>query len=432
MNLPSRVQFHSPQVLDGKIRAPGSKSYTHRGYLIALLKGKGTIHHPLISEDTQATREVLTAFDCQVRESSHGIEIESDNCPPAIQSRELNAGESGTLFRFLIPVCSFLSGPASVTLTGEGSLLSRDHSEPVDSLKQCNRRIEYLDEPGRAPLTIYPGQSLPNSPITVEARTTSQHLSGWMLSLASHGGGEIILDRPPVSAPYVKMTAEVLREAGCEVEIQQWSRIRVATFSSNNFTYQIPGDYSSPAFFLAGATITGGSVTVDGLRKNSSQADQKILKILRKLGTEVNWTNRRTVRVSAAQDYPGFTVDASNCPDLVPILTVLGCFAQDTAIIENISHLSNKESNRIEIPCRELGKLGVETSFSEDQIVIEPAPSRYHGGRVRAHNDHRIAMALSIFGCQVGELTIEGADCVAKSYPKFYEDLSKLGGEWSR
>ena len=432
MSLPRRIKIDSPQVLDGTIRAPGSKSYTHRAYLTALLKGKGTIYHPLISEDTEATRELLTDFHSRVRPISGGFEIESDDVPPTIGSDRLNAGESGTLFRFLIPLCSFLSGPGSVTLTGEGSLRTRDHSESVDSIKQMDRRIEYLDEPGRAPLKIFPGQPLPDSPIQLEAYTTSQHLSGWMLTLATHDGGLIILDRPPVSAPYVKMTAEVLKDAGCDVDIHQGTRLNVGTFSSDEFTYDIPGDFSSSAFFLVGAAITGGSVTVNGLRKNSTQADRKILKILRGIGAEITWKDKRSVSVSGVEGYSGFTVDASNCPDLVPILAVLGSFARGTVVIENISHLTNKESNRIEIPCRELGELGVNTSFGDDNIVIEPTPSNYTGGQVEAHNDHRVAMALSIFGCRVGNLTVEGADCVAKSYPQFYQDLSDLGCEWTR
>lgn len=433
MNPPETVSFSNPCILGGEIRVPGSKSYTHRAYLTALLCGQGTIKHPLESEDTDATRDLCSGdhFNSRIQSASDGIIITAATQPPEIRANRLEAGESGTLLRFLIPITTLLSGPKELILDGHGSLRERDQSEPVKTMLRNGYQIGYVDREGRVPIRIVSGQSIPEQPISLSAKTTSQHLSGWLLALASVGGGQLHLDQTPVSEPYVEMTAEVLREAGVEIERPDSLTYRVGEFPEKPFKYEIPGDYSSAAFFLVAAVVLNTEITLHGLRRTASQADARILSILEELGASVDWNGSRTVHVTGPDAYPGFTVDASSCPDLVPILTVLGSFAEDTVTIENISHLKNKESDRIEVPCRELSKLGVDTEFSDEWIRIHPASDCYQGGRVDAHNDHRIGMALVIFGCRVGNTTIVGTDCVAKSYPGFFDDLKQLGGDWN-
>lgn len=420
------VTFSSPSSLKGRLRAPGSKSYTHRAYLTAVTHQGGRIHHPLRSEDTEATRRCLHGFRGDVRNRDHRVDVETDG-PSAIQKDEFQAGESGTLFRFLLPLCSLLPGPEEVVINGEGSLLDRSHGEVIDSLRQNDLRIDYVDRDGYAPVRCYPGQTL-SSDLHLRATTTSQHVSGALIALSASGGGTLIVNTDLVSAPYVTMTRSVLEKAGTTIEKPGPGEFRVTSPENGEpFEYDVPGDYSSAAFPLVGALLTGGRVEVEGLIEDDVQADRHILTILRSLGGDVQWSGN-TVELRGFEDErpPGFTVDASRCPDLVPILAVLGSFARSQVVIENIAHLRNKESNRIDRPCEALRSLGVTIEGFEDRIEITPSAGSYPGGEVRAYNDHRLAMAFSVFGAVNGSVTVHGVDCVDKSYPTFYEDLRQL------
>jgi 3-phosphoshikimate 1-carboxyvinyltransferase len=430
-SLPATVRFEQPSSLSGSVRVPGSKSYTHRGYLTAVTQQGGRIHHPLRSEDTEATRRVLDGFDAEVTDQGDTVEIRTDSAP-SIETDTFYAGESGTLFRFLIPICSLLSGPDEVVIRGEGSLNERTHHEVIESMRANGLRVEYVDEEGKAPVRCFPGQSLSDDVMELEATTTSQHVSGSLIALGATGGGDLRLTTELVSAPYVSMTRDVLEEAGIRVARPEEELFRVATGQPVPLDYTVPGDYSSAAFLLAGAVLTEGELRVEGLFENDPQADRRILSVLSSMGADVEWKSEDELTVSALDGFEGFTVDASDCPDLVPILTVLGSFADGPVTIENIAHLANKESDRINIPCRELEKLGVSATPYEDRIEIEPDSDGYEGGTVHAHNDHRLAMAFSIFGAVNGGVTVTGAECVAKSYPHFYQHLRQLGASFEQ
>lgn len=404
---------------------PGSKSYTHRAYLTAATQSGGDIKHPLRSEDTEATRRVLDGFNVSVSNQPDVVSVRADSSP-TITTDRFNAGESGTLFRFLIPICSLLPGPEEVVIGAEGSLRERTHHEVVESMRENGLRVEYVDEEGTPPIRCFPGQSLDSNEMQLKATTTSQHVSGSLIAVAATGGGAIQVTSDLVSAPYVTMTARVLEESGVTVNRPDANLFEINADWQTQLDYTVPGDYSSAAFLLSGAVLTGGELTVKGLVEDDVQADRRILPILKSLDAELTWSANQ-LTIAGGRPLPGFTVDASNCPDLVPILTVIGSFAESDVVIENIAHLANKESDRLNIPCRELGSLGVDATAYDDRIEIDPSPNDYDGGTVHAHNDHRLAMAFSIFGAVNGGVTVTGADCVAKSYPTFYDDLEQLG-----
>jgi len=389
--------------------------------LTAALVGGGTVY----SSDTEATVECVRNLSTRIESSEREITIEQDRRPPEIRSTELNANESGTLLRFLIPICSVLGGPSEVILDGRKTLRERTHTEVLETMRSNGFKIDIDHPEDTVPIRCYPGQSIPSEPIRLTARTTSQHVSGWLIALAAGGGGTVVLEGEVVSRPYISMTAEVLRSAGVTVE-EDDRRIRVNPRSVGEFNYRVPGDFSSAAFFLVGGVLTQGSLDVGGLRKDDPQADRRIIEILSDLGAEFHWKSDESMRILPPHGIDGFTLDASDCPDLVPILTVLGSFADDHVRIENIEHLANKESDRLKAPCRELQKLGVDAQPYSDRIEIQPDPGRYRGGTVESHDDHRIAMALSIFGAVNGNVTVRGTECVDKSYPEFYGDLKGL------
>ncbi len=355
-----------------------------------------------------------------------------------ISSSHFDVGESGTLLRFLIPVCTVLPGPEELRLRGRGSLKTRSNREVLESVRSNDLEVRGTGEDETVPVICRPGQSLPSSPVRVAASSTSQLLSGWLLALSGAGGGRLRLTTSLVSAPYVTMTERVLKRAGVEVRRPAEDRFRVRTDEVRPLDYEVPGDYSSAAFFMVGAALTPGTLRLRGLVEDDVQADRRIVSILGDLGVQAGWEADGAggcthLRVEGPARPDGFEVDASDCPDLVPILSVLGCFAEGPVRLTNIAHLTNKESDRIRRTAGELRKLGMRVETSGSRLVLDPGGG-FRSGAVTldAHNDHRLAMSFSILGAVRGDVRVSGIECVAKSYPDFYEDLEKLGVAFTR
>lgn len=399
-----------------------------------MLTGGGVIHHPLYSEDTNATLRALEAFSAEVQHDEQQRQVRITSHPPtSIESQEIFVRESGTLLRFLIPICTVLEGPREVTLVGQDSLRNRSNTEPVDSLRSAGFSVDASGDDATVPITCYPGQQPTEFPVDVACSTTSQYLSGWLLTLAGLGEGKLRRSTELVSAPYVTMTENVLEEAGYRVDHPDEESYLVSRETNRSMDYDVPGDYSSAAFFLVGACLSEGTVTLSGLRPEDPQADRRIVEILDNLGVSLSWVKEdggSDLRVEGKANVGGFRVDASDCPDLAPILSVLGAFCSGESIIENVGHLTNKESDRINRTAEELRKTGVEVDTTSDRLTVRGTPQALSHVELCAHGDHRLAMAFSILATHVGNVTVSEAESVKKSYPGFYTDLETLGADF--
>jgi len=201
-------------------------------------------------------------------------------------------------------------------------------------------------------------------------------------------------------------------------------RVRKEQTLAPRTTFTVHGDYSSAAFLLAAAVLVKSDVTITDLVPDC-QGDRRIVNILRAMGAKIS-VGKNSLRVRGPFKLRGVDIDCADTPDLVPVLTMLACFARGVTRIRNIGHLAFKESDRLARPAGELRKLGANISLGKDSLLIRPA--RLHGGRVSACNDHRIAMALAVAGLRIRDgLTITGFECVAKSYPGFLTDMKRLG-----
>ena len=427
-----KAQFSSPSRLAGSLRVPASKSYTHRALIVAALLAGGRVHHPLKAEDTDATREAITALGVKISDTGTGFDIETSDQPQLTADR-INTGESGTLLRFLTPICSVIPGPEEVVLEAEGTLLSRSHEELVRTLRDNGFKIEATGSHATAPLTCFPGQQLPETPLKLTAQTTSQHLSGWLIALAFSGGGDIELAGKPVSAPYLEMTARLLRRAGVSVKTPEPNHYRVVPNQLKPLDYEVPGDYSSAAFHIIGSLLTEGKLELQGLVPDDPQADRQIISLLANLGAPVAWqgsSSKSSLEVRGPFRPPNFHYDAGACPDLVPVLAVFAAFASgEEVVLENIAHLKNKESDRLAATCTELNKTAATARASADKLIIKPPSGNFSEEKIvfNTYDDHRIAMAFSIFALVRGNCELTGVECVNKSYPNFYDHLSSLG-----
>lgn len=409
--------------LVGKIKVPPSKSYTHRAVIIASMNGDSRIFNPLFCDDTAATFKACRSLGAEIRRLDNYWDIKGFNGKPIAPDHEINLQNSGTTLRFITSIAALADG--RVTLTGEDSLLTRPNDYLVDTLTNLGIKVRGRGEKQTAPLIIEDGK-ISGGEIRIRGDTSSQFISSLLIACPrAEKDTTIKVIGNLVSKPYIEITLEVLKKAGIKIEaddnFRQFFIPAQQEFGSLG-DYEIHGDYSSAAFIMAAACLVNSNVRLTDL-VNDKQGDKRIIEILREMGAEIKKT-RNTVHINGPFQLEGIEINCCKTPDLVPVLTILGVFAKGRTRIYDIAHLRAKESDRISSLTQELSKLNVSVEDGVDEIIVKnskPVP-----GAVFSHNDHRIAMALSLIGLKMGGITIENSGCITKSYPTFINDMKSL------
>ena len=341
---------------------------------------------------------------------------------PNATSREdvLDCGESGLCARLFAPIAAL--GGRETRLAGRGSLLRRPLG-PIDG-PLAALGAAAASAGGFLPLTVK--GPLRGGRAVVDGSTSSQFVSGLLMALPRAESNSILEVRNLTSIPYVELTLRMLAEFGVAVAHEGFRTFRIPgrqTYAGSE--YRVEGDWSGAAFLLTAAALAG-SVRVTGLDPGSSQPDRRILDVLDEAGA--------TVRISdagvevARNPLRSFEIDAAHCPDLVPVLVPLAARARGLSVIGGADRLASKESDRANALIREFGSLGVDIHAKQGCLLVRGGAIR--AGRVNSHGDHRIAMALAVAGLAAeGPVAIDGAECVRKSYPGFFEVLRTLGGK---
>lgn len=401
----------NPSTLSGKVEAPASKSVAHRMLICAALaKEKSTIRINKTSEDIEATASCLRSLGVAIEKEG---ELWTVTPPPAFPEKaELDCGESGSTLRFMLPVVSALGIDA--TFSGHGRLPSRPIAPLLDEMKRHGISCD-----GSFPLHV--SGRLTGGKYTVAGNISSQFITGLLLALPLCEGESEIKVIPPVeSKPYIDITTSVLSLFGVNTtENDNIYTVKKSDFVSGDFISE--GDWSNAAFLLS------LGVEVCGLDTGSTQGDRKILDVLSSFGAEITQRNG-TIQVNLSSLH-GADVDASDIPDLVPVICAVASTAEGTTRIYNASRLRLKESDRIETTVRMINSLGGEAHETDDGIIINGKKS-LSGGTVDGCGDHRIVMsaAVSSLKCE-NPVIIEGAQAVNKSYPEFFKDFNSLGGD---
>lgn len=400
----------TPGLLHGTVRIPASKSVAHRMLICAALAdGVSTISGVDISRDITATMDVLTAFGAAFQQNGSSITVTGIGGNP---SREANADccESGSTLRFLIPVAAALG--IRTTFLGQGRLPQRPITAYLRELPKKGITFAYANT---MPFTIE-GQ-LQSGVYELEGDVSSQYVTGLILALILlPGDSEIRMLSRLESKPYVDLTIACLRQFGAEVQ-ETASGYRIPGGQKLHACDQtVEGDYSQAAFFFV-ANVLGSTIELTNLNPKSVQGDKKIVEI-----TEQMCYNLK-------EGLPAcFSVDASDIPDLVPILAVLATFGTAPSRITGAHRLAIKESDRLSSTAAMLNALGGDVTATEDGLEIRPV-FELHGGTVDSCGDHRIAMCAAVAATRcTGAVTILHGECVEKSYPQFYEDYRQLGG----
>ena len=381
-----------PGTLKGAVTPPSSKSQTHRAVLALMLaQGEGKLSNLAVSEDIQATQDCVAAL-------KSGQPAQADGLPL------LDCGESGSTLRFLIPVALAVRGGGH--FIGRGRLMERPQGPYIRLFEE--KGILWKQE--EACLTVA-GQLEPGV-YALPGNVSSQFITGLLYALPLlPGDSRIVLTTPLESRGYVDMTLDMLRRFDIKVEEQEDGFL-----VPGNQTYQardltLEADWSGAAFWYA-ANFLGAQVDIQGLNPDSVQGDRQI-------GT-LYWKLARPGDVD---------IDLSQCPDLAPPLAAMAAVRKGTTRFVHAGRLRMKESDRLETIARTLNALGAKAQVGEDTLTLEGV-DHLEGGTVDGCNDHRIAMMAAVAAVACKEpVTILGAECVKKSYPRFWEDYTALGGE---
>ena len=413
----------SPSLITGELLAPSSKSSMQRACAAALLhKGKTIIYNAGISNDDKAALNIIESLGAIVRTNGDVITIVSQGFSSInfSESKQISCGESGLSFRMFAPIIALASG--TIELTGSGSLLKRPMSFFDEIFPKLG--VEIISNDGFLPLQIT-GPLQPEN-ITIDGSMSSQYLTGLLFAYGASSKKEVTITVNNLkSAPYVDLTLDVMQRFGYNIKNKNYLEFTIHPFTLTEdvIEYKVESDWSSASFLLvAGAII--GSVTLNGLDLNSTQADKAIMHALKDCGSLIE-VNQSGIKVSKAF-LNAFTFDATNCPDLFPPLAVLAAYCSGTTIIKGTHRLVAKESNRAETLKNIFTKFGIEIILTGDEMHII-------GGLIKAavvssHHDHRIAMAAAIAALgATGSIEIENADAINKSYPQFYDHLKRLG-----
>jgi 3-phosphoshikimate 1-carboxyvinyltransferase len=408
----------SSSKINGKIAAPSSKSYTIRSLMCtALANGESRVLNPLVSDDTEAATEVLGQVGVDVNKGEKWWQVRGGHLhEPA---GDLFCRDSAATFRFMTAISSLI--PGKCRLVPGGSLARRPIQPLLDALVQLGVQSHTKD----ATIIVY-GGSLQNSIVQLPGDISSQFISALLfIAPLAEKGITIQLTTPLSSKPYLIMTLDCLKKFGIVVESSDnLTSFKVSRQDYKPTEYAVEGDWSSASYLLALGAVSG-QVEVTNLNKQSFQGDAIMLNLLQAMGAEVVINeNSFTVRKSKLK---AITFDLSDCIDLLPTLAMLAAIADGESRFSGINRARFKESNRVLALREGLERMGIPVIEEENMFVI--TGKQPIGSAIDSYGDHRIAMAFSILGSVAGDTTIKGAECIAKTYPDFWQVFEKLGGK---
>ena len=404
-----------PSQVSGEVRPPCSKSYAQRALAAALLSdGETTLSNIELCDDTRYAMNVITGLGASVRQTGPTEYVIRGGLAPITDT--INTGESGLATRLFTPIAALCD--RRMTITGTGTMLRRPIGMMIDPLRNLGVQVR---SNGYLPITVQ--GPLRGGETDVEAYVSSQFLTGLLMSLPLAEGDTILHVEQPNSLPYLAVTVDLASKFRIRMEHNGFREFFIPGGQHYHpVKLHIEGDWSSAAFMLVAGAIAG-EVTAKRMNTLSLQADLAIIQALTKAGAVIITTpDEITVR---KRELTGFDFDATQRPDLFPILAVLGANCEGTTHIRGVNRLVYKESNRAEAIVSEYTKLGMDVALEDDVMTVRGGS--LSGGTIDSCNDHRIAMAAAIAALAAsGPVTITNAQAVTKSYPRFWDDLDSI------
>ena len=433
--------------LKGKVTVPSSKSMTIRALFCAsLAKGESRIEHPLVSDDTSYAADVLGKVGIVIADVDGAWQVTGGHFK--LPAGELNCGESATTLRFMTALVALL--PGTIKLTGAPGLNKRPIRTLVDALKKLG--VKGSTENNMLPPVTIIGGTFKGGTVDIPGNISSQYISA-LLQIGAFAPEETIirLTTPLTSRPYILMTLQVMKKFNITV-MREGNSFIVKRQRYLPAAINIEGDWSSASYFLALGALSEEGIVVENLSTSSRQGDRVILDHLRNMGASVQVIGN-SISVKKGDELKAIDTDLSDCIDLLPTMAMLAALAKGESVLRGIQRARIKESNRVTAVREGLKKLGVLVGEFRDYITIKgmktevkldddsgttetllEKPEDFFEDKkpdivIDSYNDHRIAMAFSIMGAALSNLAIKDAECVSKTYPAFWEDFKKLGGD---
>jgi len=413
-------------ILRGAVFLPASKSYSIRAFLIASRGGVSRIIAPSDCDDAKIAMSVARQLGAKVRRAGKSawiIEAKGNRAGRGAVS----VGESGTVLRFVLPLLPYHF--KKVVVRGEGTLKGRPNHHLTRALRAQGMKIRGAGAGESVPI-IFNGGSLKGGALRIQGTVSSQFVSALLIACPQLPGDTVLTITGPkvVSADYIVMTEQVLKKSGVRTARRSARSIRIKgrqTFKGlKRFT--VPSDFGLAAFLMAAGALNKSRVVLKGhLDRQLPQADGRIFAFLKKMGVRFKMT-RSTIILKGPFKLKGGTFSLKDCPDLVPVMTVLAMFARGKTRLKDIAHARVKESNRISDLRRELLKAGAKIVERKSELIITPQPRYKTGVLLDPHRDHRMAMAFCVLGTRIG-VRVKDIGCVSKSYPGFVKDFKRLG-----
>lgn len=419
------VNVRPVERLCGRIHLPASKSYSIRAFIIAACGGESRIEQPSNCEDACIAIKIARALGASITHKGDIWHVKARS--HMLASRTFSVGESGTTLRFLLPLLALHTQKARVE--GQGSLVGRPNAHLCETLRRQGMDIRGKGLRESVPM-VFKGGQLQGGTLSVDGSLSSQFISALLIALPGSLKSSclMITGKQMVSRDYILMTRAILAQAG--IVINELSPRKFEVKGAQQFKglkdFHVPSDYGLAAFAMGAAALLPSNVVLQGnLDEDLIQSDGHIFEFLRRMGVDFKKT-QKAIEMKGPFDLKGGTFSLKDCPDLVPIMSVLALFARGKTKLVGIHHARIKESDRISDLRNELLKVGAQVSETADALTISPRASYKDGQLLDAHHDHRLAMAFTVLGAKIG-CRVKGMESTHKSYPDFVKDMKALG-----
>jgi 3-phosphoshikimate 1-carboxyvinyltransferase len=406
-----------------EIRVPGSKSVTARAlFLGACAPGMTYLRRPLHSDDTEAFADGLTALGYTVQaQGGDWVLMGSAEGPPA-ETADVYCRDAGTAARFLPALAA--TGRGTFRFDASPQMRRRPVGPMAEALRALGVTVTHEGEDGHLPMTVTT-RGLHGGHVELDASVSSQFLSALLMAAPLTSEGLVITVTGMVSAPYVEMTVQMMKQFGARVTRDgDQFHVRPGGYAARSF--EIEPDASTASYFFAAAAITGQPVTIP-IGGRSLQGDVEFARVLQRLGARVKFDSYE-ITVTGTGSLSGGEVNMRDISDTMPTLAAIAPFADSPVRITDVANTRVKESDRLEACAVNLRRLGVPVDTGPDWIEISPATPK--PAVIECHGDHRIAMSFSITGLRTPGLTLDDPGCVRKTFPGFHEALADLRQQW--
>ncbi|WP_456416940.1 3-phosphoshikimate 1-carboxyvinyltransferase [Methanocaldococcus sp.] len=412
--------------LEGTIKSPPSKSYTHRAVIgSSLAEGKSIIKNPLWGEDCLSSVNGCRMLGANIILDKEKDEWIVEGGKLKTPDNVIDVGNSGTTLRILTSISSQIPKGYAI-LTGDDSIRRRPMQPLLDALKQLNIEAFSSKMDGTAPI-IVKSSKISGNVVKIRGDISSQFITSLMMLLPfNNEDTEIILTSPLKSKPYIDVTIDILNKFGIKIDKTENGFLVYGNQKYKPINYIVEGDYSSSSYLIAAGVLINSDLTIENLFSDSKQGDKAIINIVKEMGADIK-VKKDKVIINGEYNLEGIDIDVKDIPDLVPTIAVLGCFAEGKTEIFNGEHVRLKECDRLRACAIELRKMGADIKEKPDGLIIRGV-KKLKGAKLNTYNDHRLVMAFTVAGLKAeGETIIDNEESVKISFPNFFEVMKSIG-----